>query len=145
MLLVALLVAASSPSVRGAQVSPVQKVIELLETCKAKVQKDLAAEAKAMEEYTEFCDKELTEKGYAIKTATKELAELGADVADAQATISEMEDVIAETGAKVAEKDKELAAAGSERDAKKAEFEGAEKEMLESVDELTRAADTLKQ
>jgi hypothetical protein len=37
-------------------VSPVMKVVELLDECKAKVQKDLDAEAKLMEEYTTFCD-----------------------------------------------------------------------------------------
>jgi len=48
-----------------AAVSPVQKVVELLDECKAKVAKDLAAEASIMEEYTVFCDDELKAKGYA--------------------------------------------------------------------------------
>merc|ERR1719450_1520519 len=91
---------------QGAQVSPVQKVVELLEQCKGKVQKDLDAEAKAMEDYTEFCDKELSEKGYAIKTATTTIADLGADAADGQATIETLESTIAEVGSLIAEKEK---------------------------------------
>merc|ERR1719218_64323 len=57
-----------------------------------------------MEDYTEFCDKELSEKGYAIKTATTTIAELEADAADGTATIRTLESTIAETGALIAEK-----------------------------------------
>jgi hypothetical protein len=51
----------------------VQKVIELLEENKVKITNDLAAEEKEMTAYTEFCDKESSEKGYAIETATRTL------------------------------------------------------------------------
>merc|ERR1719156_444854 len=83
-------------------VSPVQKVIELLEECKAKVQSDLAAEAEAMEEYTTFCDDELKAKGYAIQTADHELADLSATIEDSKATIIEKDDEVAELGTAIA-------------------------------------------
>ena len=38
------------------KVSPVQKVVELLDELKAKVQGDLAAEETMMEEYSQYCD-----------------------------------------------------------------------------------------
>merc|ERR1719267_118370 len=101
--LVLLLVAESAQAV-----SPVQKVVELLDECKAKVQKDLDAEAKAMEEYTTFCDDELTAKGYAIKTAERSIADLTADVEDASAQIAEEADEITSLGTEIAAKDKEL-------------------------------------
>merc|ERR1719316_1203093 len=90
-------------------VSPVQKVIELLEECKAKVEKDLAAEAAVMEEYTTFCDDELKEKGYAIQTAEREIGDLAATIEDSKATIVEKTDEIAELGTVIAAKEKELA------------------------------------
>ena len=59
--------------------SPVQKAVELLEDCNAKVQKDLDAEGKAMEVYTTSCDDTMKDKAYAIKTA-----ESGNDVQQAR-------------------------------------------------------------
>merc|ERR1719482_2293367 len=103
-------------------VSPVQKVIELLDDCKGKVAKDLAAEAATMEEYTTFCDDEAKEKGYAIETASREIGELSAAIEDAKATIIAKTDEIGELGNLLAAKDKELADASGVRSSKNAEF-----------------------
>jgi len=124
-------------------VSPVQKVIELLDDCKGKVAKDLAAEAAVMEEYTTFCDDESKEKGYAIETAKREIGELGAAIEDAKATILAKTDEIGELGNLLAAKDKELADAQSVRSAKNSEFVAAEKELVKSVDECSRAVTAL--
>merc|ERR1719506_206333 len=103
-------------------VSPVQKVIELLGECKAKVEKDLAAEAAVMEEYTTFCDDELKEKGYAIQTAEREIGDLMATIEDSKATIVEESDEISTLGTLVAAKEKELADATAVREGKNEEF-----------------------
>jgi len=124
-------------------VSPVQKVIELLDECKAKVAKDLAAEAAVMEEYTTFCDDELKEKGYAIETASREIGELGATIEDAKATSLAKADEISTLGTLIAGKEKELADATGVRSAKNAEFVAAEKELVKSVDECSRAVTAL--
>jgi len=121
------------------QVSPVQKVIELLGECKAKVAKDLAAEAAVMEEYTTFCDDELKEKGYAIETAGREIHDLMATIEDSKATIAVKTDEIAEGGTLVAAKSTELAEAQAVRKGKNDEFVAAEKELVKSVDECSRA------
>merc|ERR1719316_2017479 len=102
----------------SASVSPVQKVIELLDECKAKVASDLAAEAEAMEEFTTFCDDELKEKGYAIQTADREIAELSATIEDGKATIIEKTDEVASLGTEIAGKEKELYEATEARKAK---------------------------
>jgi len=122
----------------------VQKVIELLEQCKAKVQNDLAAEAKEMEEYTTFCDTELENKGYAIKTAARTITELTADIADNQAVIETSSSEISDTGAVLAEKDGEMATAAAERKTENEGFLASEKEMLESIDELSGAINQIK-
>jgi chromosome segregation ATPase len=126
-----------------AAVSPVQKVIELLGECKAKVEKDLAAEAKVMEEYTTFCDDELKEKGYAIETAGREIGDLMATIEDSKATITEKTDEISELGNLIAAKEKELADAQGVRKGKNEEFVAAEKELVKSVDECSRAVTAL--
>merc|ERR1719236_418122 len=122
-----------------AAVSPVQKVVELLDECKAKVAKDLAAEASIMEEYTVFCDDELKAKGYAIETATREIADLEATIADSTATIAAMSDEIATLGTVGAAKEKELYDATGVRKASNADFTAAEAELVKSVDECGRA------
>merc|ERR1719426_732339 len=92
---------------------------------KAKVEKDLAAEAAVMEEYTTFCDDELKEKGYAIETAGREIGDLMATIEDSKATITEKTDEIAELGTFIAAKEKELAEATEVRTGKNEEFAAA--------------------
>merc|ERR1719355_311307 len=123
----------------AAAVSPVQKVVELLEDCKGKVAKDLAAEAAVMEEYTTFCDDELKAMGYAIETATREIADLEATIADGSATSMAMADEISTLGTEAAAKNKELYDATEVRKAKNAEFSASEAELVKSVDECSRA------
>merc|ERR1719217_1117714 len=89
-------------------VSPVQKVIELLEENKVKITNDLAAEEKEMTEYTEFCDKESSEKGYAIETATTKITDLGATIGDCEAKIPMYEDEIKTLGSESPAKQKQL-------------------------------------
>merc|ERR1719389_432141 len=120
-------------------VSPVQKGIELLDDCKGKITKDLAAEAAVMEEYTTFCDDESKEKGYAIQTAEREISDLMATVEDSKATITAKTDEISELGNLIAAKEKELADAQAVRKGQNDEFVAAEKELVKSVDECSRA------
>ena len=86
-------------------VSPVQKVIELLDDLKGKVKADLAAETAAMEEYSSWCDSEISDKGYAIKTATREIDDHKAAISDAEATISAKEAEIGELGTVISAKE----------------------------------------
>merc|ERR1719389_960273 len=125
-------------------VSPVMKVVELLDECKAKVSKDLAAEADAMEKYTTFCDDELKDKAYAIETAASKIGDLEAAIADAQATIAETSDEITTLGTLIAGKNKELYDAGVVRKDGNADFVAAEKELVTTVDQLSRAGALIK-
>merc|ERR1719408_636603 len=125
-------------------VSPVQKVVELLDECKAKVQKDLDAEAKAMEEYTAFCDDELKDKGYAIETAGRSIGDLTATIESATAQIAALSDEIATLGTTIAAKSAELGEATTVRAAGNADFVAAEKGLLKDIDMLGRAATVLK-
>jgi hypothetical protein len=125
-------------------VSPVMKVVELLDECKGKVAKDLAAEASAMEEYSTFCDDELKDKAYAVETATSKISDLEATIADAEATIAEASDEITTLGSVLAGKNKELYEAGKVRKEGNADFVAAEKELVTTVDQLARAGALIK-
>merc|ERR1719364_361059 len=124
--------------------SAIQKVVELLDECKAKVQKDLDAETKAMEEYTAFCDDELKDKGYAIETAGRTIGDLTATIDSSTANIGQLSDEIATLGTTNAAKSKELADATKVREAGIADFQAAEKELVKDIEELGRAATVLK-
>jgi len=124
--------------------SAIQKVVELLDECKAKVQKDLDAEAKSMEEYASFCDDELKDKGYAIETAGRSIGDLTATVDSSTANIGELTDEIATLGTTNAAKSQELGEATKVRAGQHKDFQAAEKELVKSIDELGRAATVLK-
>jgi hypothetical protein len=124
--------------------SAIQKVVELLDECKGKVQKDLDAESKSMEEYTTFCDDELKDKGYAIETAGRSIEDLTATVDSSTANIGELADEIATLGTTNAAKSKELGDATKVRAGENSDFQAAEKELVKSIDELGRAATVLK-
>jgi len=124
--------------------SAIAKVVELLDECKAKVQKDLDAEAKAMEEYTTFCDDELKDKGYAIETAGRAIEDLTATIDSSTANVGELSDEIATLGTTIAAKSKELSDATKVRAGEAADFAAAEKELVKDIDMLGRAATVLK-
>jgi len=124
--------------------SPVQKVVELLGDCKAKVLADLQEETTAMQEFSAYCDNEAKGKAYGIKQATGALEDLAATIEDATATIATCDDGISELGTVIASKEKELEDAKGVRGEDHENFVSAEKELVESIDQLGRAASVLK-
>jgi len=124
--------------------SPVQKVIELLEENKLKIANDLAAEEKEMAAYAEFCDKESSDKGYAIKTASSKIEDLTAAIEKGTSMIPMYEDEIATLGADVASKQKQLYEATELRKKESADFKASEAELLTAVDQLDRAVNIIK-
>jgi DNA repair exonuclease SbcCD ATPase subunit len=125
-------------------VSPVAKVIELLDELTAKVNGDLAAEEMMMEEYSKWCDSESNEKEDAITTNKRTIGDLEAEIADASARISELSTEVEELAGKISSAETELSDATKLRKDEKATFDGSEKEMVETIDGLERAIVVLK-
>lgn len=121
------------------QGSAVQKIIEMLGEMKAKVEADIDAETKSMEEFMSYCDDGSKEKEYAIKTASRQIEELQATIEDASAQISELTDEVATLGTEISTKEKELSDATSIRETEHADFKKVEGELVKSLDQLTRA------
>jgi chromosome segregation ATPase len=109
-----------------------------------KIANDLAAEEKEMAEYTEFCDKESSDKGYAIKTATSKIEDLTATIEKCTSKIPAYEDQIATLGTDVASKQKQLYEATELRSKEKADFDAQEKELVTAIDQLDRAVTIIK-
>jgi chromosome segregation ATPase len=126
------------------KVSPVQKVIQLLDELKGKVEADLAAEEKMMEEYTSWCDEEANEKEDAITSSKRTIGDLEATIEDAEATILSLTASIDELTTKISSSETELATATDIRKKENGVFIAAEKELVETVDSLERAIMVLK-
>jgi len=103
--------AESSSTMTNSKSSPVGKVIELIDELKVKVQKDLSAEEKAMASYTEFCDDEQTQKGFAIKTAGSEIEGFKAVIEETSGAITQLAGEIDAAGSAAAAKNSELSSA----------------------------------
>jgi chromosome segregation ATPase len=125
-------------------VSPVQKVIELLDGLKGKVQADVEAEGKLMEEFENYCDSESNSKEDAITSAKRTATDLQATIQDAKASVSTLTAETEELAAKVSSADQDLAAATKVRDSERSDFEAKEKDLVETVDTLERAVIVLK-
>jgi len=128
----------------AANVSPVQKVIQLLDELKGKVESDLAAEEKMMEEYTTWCDDEANEKEDAITSSKRTIGDLEATIEDAKATIQTLTASIDELTTKISTSETELAKASEIREKEHGVFVASEKELVETVDSLDRAIVVLK-
>lgn len=126
------------------QVSPVQKVITLLDDLKSKVEGELANEETLMQEFTKWCDSEANEKEDNIRSADRTAEDKQATIEDMTGTITDLESDVSELAASSAAGDRDVAAATKIREQERADFESTEKEMTETVDTLERAIIVLK-
>jgi hypothetical protein len=128
----------------AAAVSPVQKVVQLLGQLQTQVAADLAAEKKQFQDYASYCDDEITQKGFAIKTATSKISEYSAVIEESTGKIQGYNQALEQAGADVAKKEDELQSATSVRNAEKKAFQAADKELVDTIDTLARALVVLK-
>merc|ERR1719265_1747807 len=96
--------------VGASAVSPVQKVIQLLDELKGKVEADFAAEEKAMEEYTAWCDEESNTKEDAITSSKRTIGDLEATIEDAEGTIMSLTSTVEEVTQKISASEADFAA-----------------------------------
>jgi len=130
--------------VLAAASSPVQKVIELLDDLKGKVESDLANEAKLMDEYSQWCDDEQNAKEDAITSSKRTIKDLTATIEDAKASITTLTSSIDELTQKISTSERDLNEATSIRNKERSDFTAAEKELVDTVDSLSRASSVLK-
>eukprot|EP00929_Paragymnodinium_shiwhaense_P011206 TRINITY_DN1166_c0_g5_i2.p1 TRINITY_DN1166_c0_g5~~TRINITY_DN1166_c0_g5_i2.p1 ORF type:complete len:654 (-),score=277.61 TRINITY_DN1166_c0_g5_i2:104-2065(-) len=130
-------VAAASQS--HAAVTPVQKVIEMLNGMTAKGEKMKEAEAKTFAEYKEWVSDRSRELGFEIKTGKSNIEKLTAFIDKADNEVAELADAIAELDADIARMEGEKKEATDLRTEEHAEFLKVEQDYSESVDALQRA------
>jgi len=125
------------------EVSPVQKVIALIDSMRAKVTTGSEEQQRNFQEFARHCDKEASEKNRAIKDAQDELDDLTAAINNAQANIGVYDSTVGELSQQISGLEGEMNEAKAIRKKGNADFVAAETELIATVDSLARAKTAL--
>merc|ERR1719262_1816128 len=140
-LLMAALIAFSA---EAGSVSPIGKVLELLDGLKAKITAEGEVEAEQFDQYTKWCAEETDQKEDSIKFNSDRVASLQAQIEQLNGEISKLGTQIQDVAAKIAVDEKDLQSATEIRDQERSEFEAADRELSDVIDMLVRAKSVLK-
>jgi chromosome segregation ATPase len=125
------------------QENPLGKVIQLMDDLAAKVTADGEREAKAYNEYVEWCDEVSANTRNDIKTKESQKAKLEAKIDELTSNIEAGATAIEELGGAIAKATSELNDATAVRKKEAATFAASEKELVDTVDTLDRAIGVL--
>merc|ERR1719203_844319 len=127
-----------------AEVTPVQKVIQLMEGMLEKGKKEKHDEQVQFAAYKQFCDDTTVEKKRAIKEANEKIDVLKADIQKYTADVTLLTKEIAELDEDISIWNGDIKAATKVREIEKADYDAMHKDYSESVDALERAIAVLK-
>merc|ERR1719512_534956 len=125
-------------------VSPVQKVLQLLESMSAKGKKEKHEEQVQFAAYKQFCDDTSVNKKRAIAEAAEAIEVLEADIAKYISDVAQLTKEIAGHDADIAAWSGDKKAATKVRQVEKADYDALHADYSESVDALQRAIVVLK-
>jgi chromosome segregation ATPase len=128
----------------AAEVTPVQKVIQLMEGMLEKGKKEKHDEQVQFAAYKQFCDDTTVEKKRAISEANERIEVLKADIQKDTADASRLSKEIAELDEDISIWNGDIKAATNVREIEKTDYDATHKDYSESVDALTRAIAVLK-
>jgi len=144
LLLVGAAVAQDAPSsALSADMSPVRKVVTLIEEMKEQVEKDASDDLAAYDKYMCWCKTNDKEKGDAIASDQVKIEQLGAFIEEASATEGELKTQIASLSSDIADDQDALATAVATRDKEYAAFQAEESDMKETKGLLKEAIQVL--
>jgi len=126
--------------VLAAEVSPMEKTVELLTSLQAKVVKDGENSQKVYEEFKEYCDDQSKELQFGIKTAKSDVERADATIAKETANADGASAKIEDLSGAIATDEADLKAAGEIRAKEAADFQAADADLSETVSMLRRAA-----
>merc|ERR1719327_329216 len=125
-------------------VTPVQKVIQLLQEMQLKAKAEKKDEAVKFSAYKQFCDDQTASKTAAIKEANALIEQLQADIQMAESEVKQLAKQISELDAEIAGYQADEKAATEVRDKEKEDYKKTHLDYSESVDALQRAIGILK-
>merc|ERR1719451_167281 len=126
------------------EVTPVQKVIQLMEGMLEKGKKEKHDEQVQFAAYKQFCDDTTVEKKRAIAEANERIDVLKADIQKYAADAAQLTKEIAELDEDISIWNGDIKAATNVREIEKADYDAMHKDYSESVDALQRAIAVLK-
>merc|ERR1719207_369793 len=126
-----------------AQVTPVQKVIQMLNDMMAKGKAEMEDEQVRFATFTQFCKSTTTEKNQAIETTTAEIDDLTADIASYGEEIMTKEKEIAQHDDDIGAWTKEKEEATYAREKEHADFVVEHQDYTESIDSVERAIESI--
>jgi hypothetical protein len=125
-------------------VTPLQKVIQMLDGVKAKGKEEKHQEEVEFAKFHEWCDQVRQEKTYSIKELGDEIMQLAADIDAAEADAETLSEEITELEAEINTNTAELESATAVRKKENAEYKVAHLDVSESIDAIARALQVLK-
>jgi len=125
-------------------VTPVQKVIQLMEGMLEKGKKEKHDEQVQFAAYKQFCDDTTVEKKRAISEAEEAIEVLKADIQQAAAHAAQLTKEIAGLDEDISVWNGDIKAATNVREIEKSDYDALHKDYSESVDALQRAIAVLK-
>jgi len=123
----------------ASEVTPVQKVIQMMTEMGAKGKAEMEAEAAAYEEYDSFCVKTGRAKGFSIARAERDMEKLSADIQKADADAERLGREVADLDAQIADWKAELKKATEVRSKGNSDFQTLHDDYSESINALVRA------
>merc|ERR1719181_694862 len=101
------------------------------------------ADQKTYDEFAEWCEEQSKDLGYAIKTAKSEIEELSATIQKASSDVADEEEKIGQLTSTISTDEADLKAATDIRKKEQGLFAAEEKDLMETVDTLSRAVGIL--
>merc|ERR1719506_2777468 len=129
--------------VQAEQVSPIEKILEMISDLQSKVIGEGSEAQKAYDEYAEWCEDRSTQLGFEIKTGKAEGAELKATIEEETASSAALETKIEELSNDIKTDEADLDAATKIREKEAADFAAEEKELTTVIDMIERATSIL--
>lgn len=126
-------------------VSPVQKVLGLIDEMAVKVKADRDAAVEEFTAYSQFAFKADREKSYALKKSADNIEAFNAAIVDAQATIGSHEEAIPDISSKISEASSKLDEAIALRQKEHEDFLASEKSLVSDIEALETVTETLSQ
>jgi uncharacterized protein YoxC len=142
--IVALFLLCTPAFAEKAEVTPVQKVIQLMQGMLEKGKKEKHDEQVQFAAYKQFCDDTSVEKTRAIEEANERIEVLKADIQKYTAKAAKLTKEIAELDEDISIWTGDIKAATKVREIEKADYDATHKDYSESVDALERAIEVLK-
>jgi len=141
---VAVLLAQIRAVAQASRVTPLQKVMDMLDEMVAKGAAAKHEEEVAFAEFHQWCDSLRDEKEKSIKEASAQIEQLTADIAKAESDAGTLAGELSALEAAIAKAESELAEAKQIRAKEAADYDAQHADFSESIDALERAVQVLK-